>query len=397
MIGHPFQTLEELPHNPNMPKNRIIPVLVGSLLVPLLALAQAGPPQNPPSTSAGAPSSTAPAGQPAAKTEPPTEAEKALDEAIKKVAALKSVSADLTLAVDMLGQRFELRGRYMKGPSYRIYLKLSLVGLGDTSGDMLQVCDGRTLWDFQQILKTDRAYTKLDLSKILNKVDAPDFNAELRKQAIQRIGFAGPESLLTGLRSSLRFYRKDPDTLQGKAMWLLRGEWKDMAALAGPGQPPAPSTAALPPYIPSMAQVWIGQDDGWPYKVALEGRQPSILMDMREIGLDGKPLGAKGTSNRIEISKLLLTNANVQINTELDPNLFAFTNPPDTPVFDGTEQFLISLEQASAALQAEQRNSAAKENELPRSIPIPSPAPEIPSALPKSGISPVEKGAAPSP
>jgi len=385
-----------------MPKNRIIPALGVSLLVPVLALAQAPAPKTTPDLAPGTPSLFTPgaplgglpgAAPAPAKAEPATDAEKALDDAIKKVAALKSVAADFTQAVDLLGQHFELRGRYLKAPDYRIYLKLSVFGLGDTSGDMLQICDGSTLWDFQQILKTDRAYTRLDVAKILRKVDSPEFNADLRKQALQRIGFTGPESLLVGLRNALRFYHKDADTVDGKAVWVLRGEWKDLASLIGPMQQPMRPDAPLPPYIPSLAQVWIGQEDGWPYRVWLEGRQPSILEDVREVGYDGKKLGAKGNAKRVEVSKVLLNYTNVKLNSELDKNTFAFTAPADAPVMDGTDQFLISLEQASAAMQAEKRSAAAKESEPPKLAPGQGLAPEIPSTVPKS----LEKGSTPNP
>jgi hypothetical protein len=231
------------------------------------------------------------------------------------------------------------------------------------------------------------------VSKILRKVDSPDFNAELRKQALQRIGFTGAESLLVGLRNALKFYHKEADTVEGKAVWLLRGEWKDMAALAGGMQQPMNPNAPLPPYIPSLAQVWVGQEDGWPYRVWLEGRQPSILEDVREVGIDGKKLGAKGSAKRVDVSKILLNYSNVKLDSELDKNTFAFTAPADAPVLDGTEQFLLSLEQASAALQAEKRSAAAKESEPARSAAPPSLAPEIPSTIPN----PPEKGSPPKP
>ena len=61
----------------------------------------------------------------------------------------------------MLGQEFELRGTYTKAPGYKLYLRLKVIGLGDASGEMLQISDGKTLWDFQQLLKTDRAFSDM--------------------------------------------------------------------------------------------------------------------------------------------------------------------------------------------------------------------------------------------
>ena len=74
-----------------------------------------------------------PGGMPGAPAEPPqeppTEAERLIDLAIKQVAGLKSVSADVTQRVEMLKQKFDLKGKYLKGPSSRIYLKLTIAGL----------------------------------------------------------------------------------------------------------------------------------------------------------------------------------------------------------------------------------------------------------------------------
>src|SRR5205085_2642417 len=134
-------------------------------LVPLWAWAQApGPAPTPGPAGAPTPDATKPA-EAATPAEPPTEAEKTLDAAIAKVAALKSVAADLEQTADMLGQHFVLKGQYFRAPNHRVYLKLTLSGLGDTTGIMLQVCDGQTLWDYQQILKS-QYYSKFDVDKI---------------------------------------------------------------------------------------------------------------------------------------------------------------------------------------------------------------------------------------
>jgi hypothetical protein len=54
---------------------------------------------------------------PEAPPQPPTEAEKLIDLAIKKVAGYSSVSADVVQNVDMIKQKFAVTGRYLKGPS----------------------------------------------------------------------------------------------------------------------------------------------------------------------------------------------------------------------------------------------------------------------------------------
>jgi outer membrane lipoprotein-sorting protein len=416
MIGLPFPTLEEMPYNPTMSKNRIISVVGLIALVPLAVWAQnpgpaTAPSAPPPASAAPAPApgaqrsvpgSTAapglpqapplapgaPPAQPTTPAEPPTEAETFLDGAIKKLQALQSVSADVTQKVDMLAQHFEIKGQYIKAPNYRIYLKLTLSGLGDSSGTWLQVCDGATLWDYQQLL-TDRHYQRLQIDKILKKVDVPDFDPEIRKQMLERFGFSGPDALLVGLRKSVKFERMEPETLDGRPVLVLRGNWKDLAALAGPNQQPLSPTAPLPAYIPSVVVVWIGQDDGWPYKVSLEGRVPSVLEDTRQLDMNGRPVGRKGGEGKVEASKIVLFYENVKLNPTVQPELFHFEAPPEAPVSDVTDGILVYLEQA-AAIQAEQKTAeAAREGLELQPIRVPKPATDSPP--PVENITPQPK------
>src|SRR4051794_23183589 len=104
-----------------MPNNRLVWTLALALALPLWALAQAPAPTPAPAPAAAPVPGSAPAA-PVPAPEPPTEAEQALDAAIAKVKALKSVSAEITEAVDMLGQHFTVAGQYKRAGDYRILL-----------------------------------------------------------------------------------------------------------------------------------------------------------------------------------------------------------------------------------------------------------------------------------
>src|SRR5262245_11957024 len=122
MIGHSLPTLEENPYIPTMHKNPFIRAIGVAALIPIWAWAQ--------STAPAPASAPAPAKAAAeAPAEPPTEAEKLLDKAIKQVATLTSVTADLVQSIDLLSQKFQLNGRYLKAPGNRVYLKLVVNGL----------------------------------------------------------------------------------------------------------------------------------------------------------------------------------------------------------------------------------------------------------------------------
>ena len=192
-----------------------------------------------------APGGTAPASPREPPQEPPTEAERLIDLAIKKVAGLKSVSADMVQNVVMLKQKFDIKGRYLKAPDSRTYLKLTVSGLPDSDGTMLQVCDGETLWEYQQILESQSLPQDCRIKPIFERLNSPDIDAKTRDQILNQMGFAGPDALLVGLRKSVRFDQKEEGTLDGKAVWVLRGTWRNRNGLVGPDQRPLPATGPL--------------------------------------------------------------------------------------------------------------------------------------------------------
>ncbi|AMV38642.1 LolA family protein [Planctomyces sp. SH-PL62] len=339
-----------------------------------------------PSTPGQAPAANAPAvpGGPQAEKpeEPPTEAETVIDEAIKKIAGIKAVSADLTQDVRILGQKFQIKGRYIKAPSARIYLRLDVSGLPGAAGTMLQVCDGDVLWDYQKILDA-QSYRKLSVKPILQRLESPEIDANLREQILSSLGFTGPEALLAGVRKAVKFDApKEEGELDGKAVWILKGGWRDRTGIVAPNQTPIPGVGMLPPYIPSFATLYLDKQNGWPYKLDLRGRLVTSLIDTRQVGIDGKKIGAKSSIEKQDPSELTLTYTNIQFEPTLTDADFAFQAPPDANVEDNTEIILKSLDQAIEfqALQkrTEAANAAGSVLQQPIEVPAAPPAAEIP-------------------
>lgn len=363
MIGEPFPTLEEMRYNPIMPTNRILPLLVIAGALPLWAWGQSPGPS--PATDAQAPSPLVPGGKAA---EPPaTPAEKIIDDAAKKLRALESVAADVTMDADILNQRFQVVGQYLKGPNYRILLRLDIEGLGDVTGTIQQVCDGKTLWEINQILDS-RSLRKITLQPLLEVLQRPEADAEIRDQLLTQIGFAGPHALLEGLRKSIAFDQMEESTLDGQPVWILRGAWKDRAALSLPGAPNVPpdapassivgAAAFLPPYVPGSAELWLGKEDGWPHKLILQGRTPSILRDNRILGPDGRPVGRKSIDRKERPTAITLLYKRKEAPAATD---FLFTPPPGVEVSDDTDRAVAALEAQLADAAARKRNAAAGE------------------------------------
>ena len=369
-----------MPYIPTMPKNRLFFALGVAALFSLTAWAQA--PIAPPAGSVQAAQADALAKAKAAIDEPPTEAEKTLDAAIKKVAALNSVAADLNESVDMLDQKFTIRGRYLKAPGHRIYLQLKIAGLADSAAQMLQVCDGQTLWDYQQVLDSQQ-YGKLEVGQVFEKLKAPELDDLIRDSVTSQLGFAGADELLRGLRKIGRFDQQVAEVLDGKDVWLLTGEWKSREGLFAPNQQPLPALAPLPAYVPSLLKVWVGKDDGWPYKVRLVGRLATVLSETRKI-VDGKPVGAAGGQRKIQPTIVEIVYSDVKFNPELKTDEFAFTPPQNARVEDRTQTFVGMLDQAIQFRAASKKAEAAKGDEPLLKQPIDLPKVDAPAPLPIS-------------
>lgn len=355
-----------------MSYHRSILTPVCLLVLPFVAPAQqaAAPQPNPPTV----------------PTAPPTEAELLIDRAVKKLQALNTVSADLLQTVDLLGQKFQVQGRYLKAPGNKFWLELKLQGLPGAKGTMLQVCDGVTLGDYTEVLDS-ASFRKFQIAKVLEKLNAPEVDAEMRDNAIAGLGLSGPDTLLTGLRRAFVFDQKSEDTIDGKAVWVLRGKWKDYDGLTGPGQPRFSETLPLPSYVPALAALSLGKEDGWPYRLELSGKATTILVDDRPRGPDGKPLGVKLPPRKEDPSKVVMVYSNVALNQPLPDENFAFTPPPNVQVFDGTEQILASLDANLAARAEAKKAGASKDGEgtLPQGIQVtPSPESPAPSTTPET-------------
>lgn len=313
--------------------------------------------------------------------EPPTEAEKLIDEAIQKVAAVKSVSATLTQEVKMMDRSFQVKGRYRKAPGARVFLQLDVAGLPGSTGTLIQVSNGETLWNYQKLLDSP-SYSKLSVKPVLERVQAPEVDKQVREQILSTLGFSGPEMLLSGVRKSIRFDQKEEGELDGRPVWIVRGTWRDRTGLNVPeGRPVAP-IGLLPPYVPSLATLTLDKENGWPYRLDFRGRPETMLVDIRPTGPDGKRFTGAASASAVEKqepSDLLLVYSDVKFDPTLGDADFAFQAPPDAAVEDNTEIILQGLSRMIEA-QAQQKRMEAAGAAAP--APAANPSGPPPAALP---------------
>jgi outer membrane lipoprotein-sorting protein len=382
MIGHSLPSLEELPYIPTMRINRpdstsaFARTLLG-VTVALLTTAVCGVgawAQVPPGSAPGAPGAGGPPGAPAKKAEePPTEAERYVDLAIKKISEIKTISAEVVQEVKMLNQDFTIRGRYLRAPGTRFRMDLTVSNLPDTSGKMIQVSDGETLWDYQQFFET-KLCRKQNIKLILEKLNSPDLDAETRERATTQLGLAGPESLLMGLRRTIKFTHMEEATLDGKPVMIIEGSWRDRTGLVGPDQQNVPAIGQLPPYIPSVARLYLGKEDSWPYQVSLKGKPVPILKAPLEKGPDGKPRPRPVVNDNVAPTSIVMTYSNVKFDSPATDAEFKFTPPSEVPTEDITETIVGTLDQAIKVRAAMSKNANPSKPDVPtidQSIDVP--------------------------
>jgi hypothetical protein len=262
---------------------------------------------------------------------PPSEAEKLLDEAIEKIKALKQFRTDIRQLVEMLGYKFTADGQYAVAPDYRMLFELK-VQLTNTSGTLIEVCDGREHWRSRRILDT-RELIRLDMRKIREVLDKPEFGEDVRGQLVQFLGFSGIVPLLRSLRDSQKFETYEEDTIGEVPVYQLQGRWREEAINQVTFRGQQLSLANLPGYIPDKCTVWIGRDDGWPHRVRLESSKK-----------------VQGSTTVVTLEFL-----NPELDAELSEEIFFFQPPADVSPIDQTD---VLYEQLTGYLQAQQAAKA---------------------------------------
>jgi outer membrane lipoprotein-sorting protein len=274
--------------------------------------------------------------------EPPTAAEQVIDEALDKITKLQSVSAEFVEEVQVPNAKATIKGRYLKAPNSRVYLRLTVSALPDTNGTTLQVCDGEILWNYEQ-MRNSQLYRKFSVKPILERLNSPDLDARIKEQAMTQMGIAGAEIVVAGLRRAIRFEHKEEGAFEGKKVWILRGSRRNRQGPNGPDGPAVLLNGLLPPYQPSDALLYLGKDDGWPYQVVLKGRPISYLFDTRKFATIGR-IDSLSSIEQAGPARITLEYTNVKLNEPIGREEFTFTAPPTAQVDDNTEVIVRMLD-----------------------------------------------------
>ena len=375
-----------------MPNKRFILSTLAILGVPLWLMAQ---------EPAGRPTSLT--GTPATSTELPgaAAADQVLQAAITKLRDRPTAVADISLQADMLNEKFRVVGQYLKATDYRVLLRLTVEGLADAQATTQQICDGTTIYNLS-IAYDEQRISSIRLAPLLKALENPDADADFKEAVLTQFGFSGPEALLQGLRKAAEFdLGMKEDDYEGRPVYILRGQWKDRESLGLPAGGPNAQGAArigfLPPYVPSQVALWVGRDNGWPYKLVMEGKVPSVLKEEPILDPTGRPIAKKPTAVRERPSRLTLTDN--LIDREVSPDEFQFRVPENARIDDLTDRVSVAIDAQISELSARRRSQGdgGQNDQIdplnaprPDGAPAPSPGAAPAQATPKASV-PSEK------
>ena len=239
--------------------------------------------------------------------------------------ATNSISARVRYRVDLFGHQLVGEGIYLQqgaaerqqGASEKQLSRLELKTLVGQHVEVLQmVGDGKYLWQYQDsgVPPTDPTakpqVARIDLARVRLALHHPQ--AFHGRMLTADLALAGLERLIEGLGATFHFERIEAGQLDTLPVWIATGTWrsemlmsvsKDLADQAASGQPL--DLKKLPPQMPEEVQLFVGQEDMFPYRIeyrrrptkqgrgeALGEMAPMLIVEFYEVRLN-EPIGAQ--------------------------------------------------------------------------------------------------------
>ncbi len=312
-----------------------------------------------------------------AETKPPAEkttepkkeanAQEILKIARELLAKHDSIRAEMVETVHVADHSFKATGKYLQRGKMKLRLEFDLK-LGETTGSMLEVCDGEILYTRQVIGKTPQL-TRRNVREILE--EAEKSNIPVAKLFIAEMGLGGLPGLLASLEQSMTFDVLQDDTLDDHSVWMIQGTWNDeMKNRLLPPKPPEKQEADATKEKPEADKQAKSEPEQPREFPALVPDHVRVFLD-RKTGFPLKIQYLKKVAGR-NFARPMLTLAfrNIKLNDTIDDSEFNFV-PPETPTpFELTPLYKQRIQAAAAAAQqaAQQKQQQALPS-LPAGIP----------------------------
>ncbi len=220
-----------------------------------------------------------------------------------------SISATVVETIALGDKSFKAEGRYLQKSFSRPsewHMRMELVAkIGETTGSLLEVCDGEVLWtrtelDFGKKSVRDRkdqkesTITRRNISEIMGAArKLGDVTAETA--LIANFGLGGQAMLIASIEQNMKF---SPDmeekTLRERPVLVLQGTWTDAYSMKLRGQPGGGALHLYcPASFPDSVRIYVDRETGFPHRivylkklVGARSLKPMVTLDFLDVELN---------------------------------------------------------------------------------------------------------------
>jgi hypothetical protein len=257
-----------------------------------------------------------------------------MDRVVRRISDYSSISAKIRHRSELFGPSLIGSGAYLQSrQDERLQVRFSLsVKTDDRLVSLLHVCDGRTLWMFDN-LDGQAELSRVDLAR-LRQASAGEGGATM-----PILLGGGLPQLLGSLKANFDVAAPQSVVFQDVPVWALALRWKPdrLAKLLSrtelfddTGQL---RTDRLPGQMPDRIFLLVGQDDLFPYHIDY---RRSVADDV----LSSVAASKQSASRSLTTMELF----EVQFNAPLDPMWFVY-KPGNIKIVDQTDKHLAQLKQ----------------------------------------------------
>jgi hypothetical protein len=233
-----------------------------------------------------------------------------LNQARRQLLKHKSVSARIVETVAVFDKSFKAEGRYLqtalKTNDWHMRLEMD-VKIGESSGSLLEVCDGSILW-VRTAIDSGRKKSKDAKEKetTLARRNVSEIMAAARKAGDQKsetaliasFGLGGLPGLIAAIEQDMKFTTVKPERLSERSVFVVQGTWTE-AFLQRAGRPGARAVSTLMlPTVPDAVRIYVDCETGFPHRITYLKKVPGrdvyrsmVNLDFLDVALD-EPINA---------------------------------------------------------------------------------------------------------
>lgn len=233
-----------------------------------------------------------------------------LNQAGKQLLKYTSVSAKIVETVAIGDRSFKAEGRYLqralKTNDWHMRLELA-VKLGESTGSLLEVCDGEVLWTRTEIDSGRKRERKEGKETSLTRRNISEIMSAARKLGDQKtesaliasFGLGGLPALIVGIERDMKLTAVKEESLNGRPVYMVQGVWGDAFMQNLPrGAGSQPASTMMLPNVPDSVRVYVDRETGMPYRFLylkkIPGRDVSramLTLDFLDVALN-EPINA---------------------------------------------------------------------------------------------------------